>query len=93
MQFYSLKTIRNSVCFTACLIAGVSQAEATEMRFYNDATGRPAGSSMRFGDTTFYNDAYGRPLGSAQRFGDQTYYNDAYGRPAGSSMEFGSSDD
>ncbi len=67
----------------------ITPAGANELRYYNDAQGRPAGSSMTFGDMTFYNDANGAPAGSAQRFGNTTYYNDAQGRPAGSRMDFG----
>lgn len=67
-------------------------AIAQEVRFFNDAYGRPIGSADRFGDITFYDDAYGRPVGSSTRFGNQTFYNDAYGNPAGSSVTFGESE-
>lgn len=73
----------------AILAMLAAPAGATEMRFYEDAYGRPTGSSMRFGDITFYDDAHGRPVGSSMQFGDQTFYNDSHGRPAGSSMTFG----
>lgn len=73
----------------ALVLALTGSAAATEMRFYNDAYGRPTGSAMRFGNMTFYDDAYGRPVGSAMQFGNQTFYSDAYGRPEGSAMDFG----
>lgn len=73
----------------AAITAMTAQAGATEMRFYEDAYGRPTGSSMKFGDMTFYDDAYGRPVGSSMKFGNQTFYDDAHGRPMGSSMTFG----
>jgi YD repeat-containing protein len=77
--------------FAAILIAMMitSAAGAQEMRFYNDAQGRPQGSATRFGDMTFYNDAQGRPVGSATQFGNQTFYNDSMGRPMGSATDFG----
>lgn len=73
----------------AILASLATPAAATEMRFFNDAQGRPQGSATRFGDMTFYNDAQGRPVGSSTQFGDTTYYNDAMGRPTGSATDFG----
>ena len=83
----------NKLFAIAVLVNLAAPASATEMRFYEDAYGRPTGSSTTFGDTTFYDDAHGRPVGSSQRFGNQTFYNDSHGRPTGSSMEFGGDGD